>query len=126
AARTRAARAVLGRARTSSRGVRGTIVQRLGDGSMSMFPSSLAAVQAAVAVQQELAPQDVLVRIGVHSGEVVVEPERLTGDAVNVAARIESFAVPGGVLLSDAAYEQIMNRSDVVAVPLGRFRLKNV
>ena len=73
-----------------------------------------------------LAPQDVLVRIGVHSGEVVVEPERLTGDAVNVAARIESFAVPGGVLLSDAAYEQIKNRSDVVAVPLGRFRLKNV
>jgi predicted ATPase/class 3 adenylate cyclase len=104
----------------------GTIVQRLGDGSMSMFPSSLAAVQAAVAVQQELASQDVLIRIGVHSGEVVVEPERLTGDAVNVAARIESFAVPGGVLLSDAAYEQIKNRSDVVAVPLGRFRLKNV
>lgn len=104
----------------------GTIVQRLGDGSMSMFPSSLAAVQAAVAVQQELAPRDVLVRIGVHSGEVVVEPERLTGDAVNVAARIESFAVPGGVLLSDAAHEQIKNRSDVVAVPLGRFRLKNV
>jgi predicted ATPase/class 3 adenylate cyclase len=104
----------------------GTIVQRLGDGSMSMFPSSLAAVEAAVAVQQELAPQDVPVRIGVHSGEVVVEPERLTGDAVNVAARIESFAVPGGVLLSDAAYEQIKNRSDVVAVSLGRFRLKNV
>jgi class 3 adenylate cyclase len=104
----------------------GTIVQRLGDGSMSMFPSSLAAVQAAVAAQQELAPQNVLVRIGVHSGEVVVEPERLTGDAVNVAARIESFAVPGGVLLSDAAYEQIKNRSDVITVPLGRFRLKNV
>src|SRR2546421_9387417 len=77
----------------------GTIVQRLGDGSMSMFPSSLAAVQAAVAVQQALGPQDVPVRIGVHSGEVAVEPERLTGDAVNVAARIESFAVPGGVLL---------------------------
>ena len=77
----------------------GMIVQRLGDGSMSMFPSSLAAVQAAVAVQQELAPQDVLVRIGVHSGEVVVEPERLTGDAVNVAARIESCAGPRGVFL---------------------------
>jgi len=104
----------------------GTIVQRLGDGSMSMFPSSLAAVQAAVAIQQELAPQDVLVRIGVHSGEVVVEPERLTGDAVNVAARIESFSVPGGVMLSDAAYEQIKNRSDVVSILLGRFRLKNV
>src|SRR4051794_41922683 len=80
----------------------GTIVQRLGDGSMSMFPSSLAAVQAAVAVQQELAPQDVVVRIGVHSGGVVVEPERATGDAVNAAARLEVFAGPGGGLLAGA------------------------
>ena len=98
----------------------GTIVQRLGDGSMSMFPSSLAAVQAAVEIQRELAAQEVPVRIGVHVGEVVVEPERLTGVAVNVAARIESFAVPGGVMLSDSAYDQIKNRSDVGVVRLGR------
>ncbi|HST24808.1 MAG TPA: adenylate/guanylate cyclase domain-containing protein [Gaiellaceae bacterium] len=104
----------------------GTIVQRLGDGSMSMFPSALAAVQAAVAIQQELRAEDVQVRIGVHVGEVIVERERLTGEAVNIAARIESFAVPGGVMLSDAAYEQIRNRSDVGVVGLGRFRLKNV
>src|SRR5437867_1455294 len=104
----------------------GTIVQLLGDGSMSMFPSSLAAVQAAVAIQQELAAQDVQVRIGVHVGEVIVEPERLTGEAVNIAARIESFAVAGGVMLSDSAYDQIRNRSDVAVVSLGRFRLKNV
>ena len=104
----------------------GTIVQRLGDGSMSMFPSSFAAVRAAVAMQQELAAQDVPVRIGVHVGEVVVEPERLTGEAVNIAARIESFGVPGGVMLSDAAYDQIRNRSDVAVVALGRFRLKHV
>src|SRR5205823_3912164 len=104
----------------------GTIVQRLGDGSMSMFPSSFAAVGAAVAMQQELAAQDVPVRIGVHVGEVVVESERLTGEAVNIAARIESFAVPGGVMLSDAAYDQIRNRSDIAVVALGRFRLKHV
>ena len=104
----------------------GTIVQRLGDGSMSMFPSSLDAVLAAVAIQQELAAQEVPVRIGVHVGEVVVEPERLTGVAVNIAARIESFAVPGGVMLSDSAYDQIKNRSDIGVVRLGRFRLKNV
>src|SRR5438270_8533266 len=71
----------------------GTIVQRLGDGSMSMFPSSLAAVQAAVAMQRELSAEGVWVRIGVHVGEVIVEPERLTGEAVNIAARIESFAI---------------------------------
>src|SRR6266536_6584821 len=104
----------------------GTIVQRLGDGSMSMFPSSLAAVHAAVAIQRELSAEDVLVRIGVHVGEVIVEPERLTGEAVNIAARIESFAVAGGVMLSVSAYDQIKNRSDVGVVRLGRFRLKNV
>ena len=71
----------------------GTIVQRLGDGSLSMFPSALAAVEAAVAMQRDLAPADVPVRIGIHVGDVLVEPERLTGDAVNVAARVESFAV---------------------------------
>jgi predicted ATPase len=104
----------------------GTIVQRLGDGSMSMFPSSLAAVQAAVAIQRELAAKDVSVRIGVHVGEVIVEPERLTGDAVNIASRIESFAVPGGVMLSDSAHDQIKNRADVGVASMGRFRLKNV
>jgi predicted ATPase len=104
----------------------GTIVQRLGDGSMSMFPSALSAVLAGVAIQRELAGHDVPVRIGVHVGEVMVEPERLTGDAVNIAARIESFSVPGGVMLSDSAYDQIKNRSDIGVVRLGRFKLKNV
>ena len=104
----------------------GTIVQRLGDGSMSMFPSSLAAVRAAVAVQRELTAQDVPVRIGIHTGEVIIEPERLTGEAVNVASRIESFATPGGVMLSDSAYEQIRNQADLEVVSLGRFKLKNV
>jgi predicted ATPase/class 3 adenylate cyclase len=104
----------------------GTVVQRLGDGSMSMFPSSLAAVQAAVGIQRELAAQGVPVRLGIHVGEVIVEDERLTGEAVNIAARIESFATPGGVMLSDSAYDQIKNRSDVSVVALGRFRLKNV
>ncbi|HET8558152.1 MAG TPA: tetratricopeptide repeat protein [Gaiellaceae bacterium] len=104
----------------------GTIVQRLGDGSMSMFPSAFAAAQAATAIQEELAAHDVSVRIGIHVGEVIVEPERLTGDAVNIAARIESFAVPGGVLLSDSAFDQIKNQSSIETVPLGQFRFKNV
>lgn len=73
----------------------GTIVQLLGDGSLSMFPSALAAVSAAVAMQRVLAPASVPVRIGIHVGDVLVEPERLTGDAVNIAARVESFARPG-------------------------------
>jgi predicted ATPase len=104
----------------------GVIVQRLGDGSLSMFPSALAAVRGAVEMQRELAPAAVPVRIGIHVGDVLVEPERLTGDAVNVAARVESFAVPGAVFLSDTAYEQIKNQPEVEAAPLGSFRLKNV
>jgi predicted ATPase/class 3 adenylate cyclase len=104
----------------------GTIVQRLGDGSMSMFPSALAAALAGVAIQQELAAQDVSARVGIHVGEVVVELERLTGNAVNIAARIESFAAPGAVMLSDDAYAQLRSRSDVSVVPLGEFRFKNV
>ena len=104
----------------------GTIVQRLGDGSMSMFPSALAAVQAAVEIQRELAVEDVPVRIGIHVGEVTLDRERLTGEAVNIASRIESFAVPGGVMLSDSAYDHLRNRTDVAVVSLGRFRLKNV
>jgi predicted ATPase/class 3 adenylate cyclase len=104
----------------------GTIVQRLGDGTTSMFPSSLGAVQAAVEIQRELAGHDIPVRIGIHVGEVIVEPQGLIGDPVNIASRIESFAVPGGVMLSDVAYDQLKNRSDVAAVGLGRFKLKNV
>ena len=104
----------------------GTVVQRLGDGSMSMFPSSLAAVRAATAIQQDLAAQDVPVRIGIHVGEVIVEPERLTGDAVNIAARVESFAVPGSVFVSDTVHEQIKNQAEIEVASLGSFRLKNV
>ncbi|MFZ0178297.1 MAG: tetratricopeptide repeat protein [Candidatus Dormiibacterota bacterium] len=104
----------------------GTIVQRLGDGTMSMFPSALDAVLAAVGLQTELNSSGIAARIGIHVGDVVVERERLTGDAVNIAARIESFAVPGGVMLSDSASEQVKNRGDVNVVSMGRFRLKNV
>ena len=91
-----------------------------------MFPSSLAAVGAAVAIQRELGAQVVPVRIGIHVGEVIVEPGALSGDAVNIASRIESFAVPGGVMVSEAARDQLRNRTDVELVSLGRFRLKNV
>jgi predicted ATPase/class 3 adenylate cyclase len=104
----------------------GTVVQRLGDGSLSMFPSALAAVQAAVAMQRELGGAGIPVRIGIHVGDVLVETERLTGDAVNVAARVESFAVPGSVFLSDTAYDQVKNQLDLQVAALGSFQFKNV
>jgi predicted ATPase/class 3 adenylate cyclase len=104
----------------------GTIVQRLGDGSLSMFPSALAAVEAAVAMQRDLGAAGIPVRAGIHVGEVLVERERLTGDAVNIAARVESFAVPGSVFLSDTAYDQVKNQLDLEVAALGSFQFKNV
>jgi predicted ATPase len=104
----------------------GTIVQRLGDGSMSMFPSALGAVEAAVSIQRKLTSAEVPARIGIHVGEVIVEPERLSGEAVNIASRIESFSVAGGVMLSDSAYDQIKSRAELDVVAVGRYRLKNV
>lgn len=98
----------------------------MGDGTLSRFPSSLDAVLAAVEIQRELVAQDISVRIGIHVGEVFVEEEDLVGDAVNIASRIESFAVPGGVMLSDTAFDQLRNRTDIGVVSLGKFRLKNV
>jgi predicted ATPase len=91
-----------------------------------MFPSALGAVRAAVAIQRELTSADVPARIGIHVGEVMVEPERLTGEAVNIASRIESFSVAGGVMLSDSAYDQIKSRTELDVVGMGRYRLKNV
>ncbi len=104
----------------------GVIVQRLGDGTMSRFPSSLNAVMAGVEIQRALVAQGVLVRIGVHVGEVIVDQNDLIGDAVNIASRIESFAVAGGVMLSDTAFDQLRNRTDIDVVSMGKFRLKNV
>ncbi|MEO7804943.1 MAG: adenylate/guanylate cyclase domain-containing protein [Actinomycetota bacterium] len=104
----------------------GTIVQRLGDGSLSMFPNAIDAVLSAIRIQQELTVQDVPVRIGIHLGEVIVESTGLVGDAVNIASRIESFSVPGSVMLSDTVHDQIKNQGEVNFAHLGRFRLKNV
>ena len=104
----------------------GTIIQRLGDGTMSMFPSALAAVRAAIEIQRQIARDSTSARIGIHVGEVIVERERLTGEAVNLASRVESFAVPGAVFLSSATRNQLENRDDVTLVTMGRFRLKGV
>ncbi len=104
----------------------GTIVQRLGDGSLSMFPNAIDAVRSAIGMQRELGAQDVPVRIGIHLGEVIIEPTGLVGDAVNIASRIESFAVPGSVMVSDSVHDLVQNRPDVTFTSLGRFRLKSV
>ena len=104
----------------------GSIVARLGDGTMSTFESAATAVEAAVSLQRELQAAGVQVRIGLHAGEVIDDGATIIGDAVNVASRIESFAVPGGVMVSESVRDLLRNRPDVVLGSLGAFKLKNV
>src|SRR6266487_2004169 len=105
----------------------GRIIQYYGDGALTIFPNSVDAVLCAIEIQKEFGqPLAVPVRIGIHVGNVIVEPTGLIGDAVNIASRIESFGVPGGVLLSDSVHDQIKNQSQLGFVGLGKFKLKNV
>ena len=104
----------------------GSIVARLGDGTMSTFESAATAVEAAVSLQRELQAAGVQVRIGLHAGEVIDDGATIIGDAVNVTSRIESFAVPGGVMVSESVRDLLRNRPDVVLGSLGAFELKNV
>src|SRR5215472_13003296 len=112
----------------------GRIVKTTGDGLLLEFPSIVAAVECAVAVQKLMAernadvPEDrrMLYRVGINLGDVIVEGERILGDGVNVAARLESIAAPGGICLSDAAYQQVRGKVAVDFADLGEQQLKNI
>ena len=105
----------------------GRVVQFYGDGALTLFDSSVAAIRCAVEIQRQCREDPcVPLRIGLHAGDVIVDEHNVVGDAVNIASRIESFGVPGGILLSDAVHDQVRNQPDLDFVRLGRFRLKNV
>lgn len=105
----------------------GRILQYFGDGTLSIFPSTTAAVECAVALQKVLkqAPQ-VPIRIGIHTGDITFSEEEAYGDGVNIAARIESLCVPGGVFLSGKTYDDVKNHPHLRAKSMGRFHLKNI
>lgn len=112
----------------------GREVKTTGDGFLIEFPSALAAVQCAVDVQaalhaRNLAQPDerqVHIRIGIHVGDVVLRDGDIHGDGVNIAARIEPLAGPGGIAVSRAVQEQVGNKLEAQLVPLGRAELKNI
>ena len=113
---------------------RGRIVKTTGDGILIEFASVVDAVRCAVEVQRgmvlrnsEMRPEkQIEFRVGIHLGDVVVEGDDLLGDGVNVAARLEGIAEPGGIFLSDDAYRQVKGKIDVAAEDLGEQRLKNI
>ena len=112
----------------------GRIFNTAGDSVMVDFASPVDAVECAVAVQEAIdkenanrpAGEQMRFRIGVHLGDVIVEGENLFGDGVNIAARLEALAEPGGICLSGAVRDQIGTRLPVAFAPLGEQRVKNI
>ena len=111
----------------SIHGHHGKVLQYYGDGTLSVFGSVIEAVSSALEIQQELKKEpQVPLRIGLHVGDIVYEDEGVYGDGVNIASRIESLSVPGGILISEKVFDEIKNHPALPAKSLGEFRLKNV
>jgi len=105
----------------------GKILQYYGDGSLSIFGSAIDCVNSAINIQQQLQQEPkVALRIGIHTGDVAIEDESVYGDGVNLASRIESLAVPGGIFISEKVYDEIRNQQNIQTREMGYFELKNV
>jgi adenylate cyclase len=113
---------------------RGRIVKNTGDGLLAEFPSVVDAVRCAVEVQREMIDREpdvpeerrVSFRIGVNLGDVIVEEHDIFGDGVNVAARLEALAEPGGICVSRVVRDQICDKLDLTFEDLGEQALKNI
>jgi class 3 adenylate cyclase len=112
----------------------GRLVKTTGDGVLLEFPSVVDAVECAVAMQAVMAernqgvPDDrrMLFRIGINLGDILIEGDDILGDGVNVAARLEGIAEPGGICISSSAYEQVRGKVAVEFTDLGDQALKNI
>jgi TolB-like protein/class 3 adenylate cyclase len=112
----------------------GRIVKNTGDGFLAEFPSAVEAVRAAVQFQNsvhELTTSDaedrrIAFRVGVNIGDVIIEQHDIFGDGVNIAARLESIAEPGGICISSSAYDQVRGKVGVEFADLGEQDLKNI
>jgi adenylate cyclase len=113
---------------------RGRIVGTAGDSILAEFASVVEAVQCAVEIQQALKTRNSAVppeqrmefRIGINLGDVMVEGEQIYGEGVNIAARLESLADPGGIYLSGTAYDQVKNKLSLGYDYLGEQIVKNI
>ena len=112
----------------------GRLFKIMGDGFLAEFASAVQAVTYAIAIQKQVeqaaAPLEdnkkMILRIGIHVGDVMVEDDDLLGDGVNIAARLESIATPGGVSVSRAVHDQVRDRIDVAFDDKGEIALKNI
>lgn len=106
---------------------RGQVMQYYGDGTLSMFGSALDAVTCAKEIQTLLSEEPkVPLRVGIHIGDVVYDDEGIYGDAVNVAARVQSLGTPGSVMISGKVFDEIKNHPSLKVEAFGEHDLKNV
>jgi adenylate cyclase len=110
----------------------GTLDVLVGDCFVALFDSAVEAVRAAIAIQTELAAATgfvgtaVRIRIGIHLGDVVRSGSEILGDSVNIAARLQTIARPGGIAVSEDVYRGVRNRVSVPFRDLGQKSLKNI
>lgn len=113
---------------------RGRIIKLMGDGALVEFASVVDAVQCAAVIQRSMADANngptearpLLFRIGVNLGDVIVDGHDIYGDGVNIAARLEAMAEPGGICISGTAFDHAVHKVDVGFAGLGELRLKNI
>jgi TolB-like protein/class 3 adenylate cyclase/Flp pilus assembly protein TadD len=112
----------------------GRIVKNVGDGFLAEFPSAVEAVRAAMQFQTcikdltigEADDRCIAFRVGVNIGDIIVEAHDIFGDGVNIAARLESIAEPGGICISSSVYDQVRGKVGVEFADLGEQNLKNI
>src|SRR5262245_40375833 len=102
----------------------GRLFKSVGDGFLIEFASPVQAVNCAVAIQK--ATPALPLRIGIHLGDVVIQGDDLMGDGVNVAARVEGIAEPGGIAITRAVHEQVRDKLDLGFMDKGEIALKNI
>ena len=105
----------------------GKLIKELGDGVMASFNTVSDAVNAAIEIAKACAAsKKLLLRIGIHEGEIISENNDIYGDAVNIASRIQTLGVPGAILFSKKINDEIKNKSEFQTISLGNFEFKNV
>jgi adenylate cyclase len=113
---------------------RGRVVKNTGDGFLAEFPSVVDAVRCAVEMQRGMAERNAGIeaaeriefRVGINLGDVIAEEHDIFGDGVNVAARLEALAEPGGVLVSNTVHDHVRDRLPFAFEDLGEQRVKNI
>ncbi len=113
---------------------RGRIVKTTGDGMLVEFASAVDAVRCAIEVQRGMASSNIGVpdgkridfRVGIHVGDIIIDDNDIFGDGVNIAARLEGIAEPGGICISDDAYRQIKGKTEILYDDMGQQSLKNI